>query len=244
MLEYLDTIDSDSDFIPESDTDDTSEEEEDATPPAAHPAPDSEEDDMDDDNCREILSPEQPLTLPFQFQELSGPKHMPPPDSPPIAYFRLFFTDLIITLMVTESNKYAQQVISSKAAKELDQNYHAQDERIPGLYSKYGHHQRANHSIILVHSLFPSHPMVWGNVYQASHYHLLRFLHLVNSEGLRGPGEPDCDPCVRYQPLVDHANRVFRHHYTPHQEISVDESLVGTENKTSLMQYVPNKHQH
>jgi hypothetical protein len=38
MLEYLDTTDSDSDFIPEGDTDDTSEEvEEDATPSAAHP---------------------------------------------------------------------------------------------------------------------------------------------------------------------------------------------------------------
>jgi hypothetical protein len=82
MLEYLDAADSDSDFIPESDTNDTSEE--DATPPAAHPVSDSEEDDMDDENYREILSPEQPLPLPFQFQELSGSKHMPPPDSSPV----------------------------------------------------------------------------------------------------------------------------------------------------------------
>jgi hypothetical protein len=43
MLEYLDTIDSDSDFFLESDTYDTSEEEEeDATPPTAHPVSDSE----------------------------------------------------------------------------------------------------------------------------------------------------------------------------------------------------------
>jgi hypothetical protein len=44
---------------------------------------------------------------------------MPPPDSPPIAYFHLFFTDLIFTLMVTESNRYAQQVNSSKAGNVL-----------------------------------------------------------------------------------------------------------------------------
>jgi hypothetical protein len=74
--------------------------------------------------------------------------------------------------------------------------------------------------------------------------HLLRFFHLVNSEGLPGPGEPDYNPNARYQPLVDHANRVFSHHYTPHQEISDDESLVGTKNKTSLMQYLSNKHHH
>jgi hypothetical protein len=117
MLEYLDTTDSDTDFIRESNTNDTSDgggEAPHATPPAAHPASDSEEDDKDDEGYREILSPEQPLPLPFQFQELSGPKHMPPPDSLPIAYFHLFFTDLIITPTVTESNRYAQQVISSK----------------------------------------------------------------------------------------------------------------------------------
>jgi hypothetical protein len=40
-------------------------------------------------------------------RELSGPKHMPPPDSPLIAYYHLFVTDLILTLKVTESNRYA-----------------------------------------------------------------------------------------------------------------------------------------
>jgi hypothetical protein len=70
--------------------------------------------DSDDEDYRKILTLEQPLHLPFQFQELSGPKHMPPPNSPPIAYFHLFFIDLI--LLATEFNRYEQQVITSKAA--------------------------------------------------------------------------------------------------------------------------------
>jgi hypothetical protein len=61
MVEYLDTIDSDNDCILEGDTDDASEEEEDTTSQAAHRLSDSEEDDMDDENYREILSPEQSL---------------------------------------------------------------------------------------------------------------------------------------------------------------------------------------
>jgi hypothetical protein len=73
----------------------------------------------------------------------------------------------------------------------VDQNYHARDERIPALYSKYGHHQKGNHSTIQIPSLFPSHPMVWENVYQASLSHLLHFLHLINNEGLPGLGEQD-----------------------------------------------------
>jgi hypothetical protein len=114
VLEYLDSVDSDSDFILESDTDGTREEEEDAALTTAHPVSDSEEDGMDEEDYREVLLPEQPLPLPFEFQELSGHKHMPPCDSSPIACFHLFLTDLILTLMVTESNRYAQQVISSK----------------------------------------------------------------------------------------------------------------------------------
>jgi hypothetical protein len=125
---------------------------------------------MGDEDYREILSPEQPLPFPFKLQELSGPKHMPP-DSPSIAYFHFFFTDLILNLVVTESSRYAQQVISNKVSNvpTLLKNWTriTMHERIPGLNSKYGHHQKASHSIILVHSLFPNHPMVWENVYQA-----------------------------------------------------------------------------
>jgi hypothetical protein len=83
----------------------------------------------------------------------------------------------------------------------------------------------------------------FGKMFTMHHIsHLLRFFHLVNNEGLPRHGEPDYDPCARYQPLVDHANKVFKYHYTPHQEFSVDKSLLGTKNKTSLMQYLPNKH--
>jgi hypothetical protein len=78
---------------------------------------DSEEDDMDDDDYRKICHLSN-FSLPLQFQELPGPKHtsMPPPDSPPVAYFQLFFPYLILTLMVTEANRYVQQVITNKAA--------------------------------------------------------------------------------------------------------------------------------
>jgi hypothetical protein len=144
MLEYLDTNDSESDFTLESDIDDTTEEAAPhATPPAAHTVIASEEDDMDDEGCREILSYEQPLPLPFHFQKLSQPKHMHPPDSPPIAYFHFTFTDLILTLMVTESNRYTQQVFSSKVGNAptlVKKGITMYKMKIPGLYSKYGHH--------------------------------------------------------------------------------------------------------
>lgn len=73
---------------------------------------------------------------------------------------------------------------------------------------------------------------------------ILKFFHLVDNKNLAGPGQPGYDPCAKFQPLIDHANALFRHHYVPHQQLSVDESLVGTKNHTQLMQYLPNKHHH
>jgi hypothetical protein len=58
MLEYLDTTDSDSDFIPESDTGGGGgDKDDDDAPHATLPAAHSEEYDMDDKDYSEILSP-------------------------------------------------------------------------------------------------------------------------------------------------------------------------------------------
>jgi hypothetical protein len=211
---------------------------------------DGEEDDMDDEDYRKVLLPEQPLPLPFQFQELSKPKHMPPPDSSPIANFQLFFTDLILTLMLTESNRYAQQVISSKAG-----DVHSPLKNWPRITM---HEMKGflpcilnmgiiKKSIIASYwSTFCSQATPWFKNVFTKHRtsHLLCFFHLVKNEGLPGPEELDCDLCERYQILVNLTNTVFRHHYTPHQEISVNKSLVGTKNRTRLRQYLPNKHHH
>lgn len=73
---------------------------------------------------------------------------------------------------------------------------------------------------------------------------ILRFFHITDSRTLAKPGEQEYDPCGRFSMLVDHANRVFRKYYTPHRELSIDESLVGTKSHTAMTQYLPNKHHH
>jgi len=67
---------------------------------------------------------------------------------------------------------------------------------------------------------------------------------MVDNKNLAVPGKPGYDTCAKFRPLVDHANTVFRHYYTTHQQLTVDESLVGTKNHTQLLRYLPNKHHH
>jgi hypothetical protein len=73
---------------------------------------------------------------------------------------------------------------------------------------------------------------------------LLKFSHLTDNSKLLPPGNEKYDPCAKFQPIVDHANRLFHHHYTPHEHLSVDETLVGTKSHSQLLQYLPNKHTH
>ncbi|XP_068081918.1 piggyBac transposable element-derived protein 4-like [Anabrus simplex] len=175
---------------------------------------------------------------------------MPPRESLPIAYVLLFFTDFILSLMVTESNRYAQQFITSKGDNvpaSLKNWVRITLPEMKGFIAcllNMGINRKP--TIASYWSTLPSQFNPWFPKMFTKHRfsHLLRFFHLVNNEGLPVPGGTGYDPCAKYQPLVDHANRVFRHHYTLHQEISIDESLVGTKNKTSLLQYLPNKHHH
>jgi hypothetical protein len=57
---------------------------------------------------------------------------------------------------------------------------------------------------------------------------ILKFFDMVDNRNHAAPGEPGYDPCAKFQPLVEYVKMVFRHHYMPHQQLSVDESLVST----------------
>lgn len=49
---------------------------------------------------------------------------------------------------------------------------------------------------------------------------ILKFFHITDSSALPPHGSPNYNPCGRFQPLVDFANRLF-HHY------ELDEIMIG-----------------
>nr|CAD7264300.1 unnamed protein product [Timema shepardi] len=116
ILDYLDTIDND--FVNESDSDITSDDVNvpDLSNPAVHNLSDS-----DDEDDREILSPEQPLPLPFSFQELTGPKHMPPPDSLPVTLF-LDVNTMTVRMLTENVLKKALNMVQPDAILEATGN--------------------------------------------------------------------------------------------------------------------------
>lgn len=83
----------------------------------------------------------------------------------------------------------------------------------------------------------------FGNMFTHNRFQaILQFFHMADSNDLPTPGQPDYDPCARFNPLVEHMNRLGKHYYTPEKQQSIDESMVGTKTHSQLLQYMPKKH--
>ncbi|XP_023231813.1 piggyBac transposable element-derived protein 4-like [Centruroides sculpturatus] len=207
-------------------------------------------DELEDEGYLEVLPPEQSLPDPFPFLEQSGPLHMPLPDSHPIQYFHLFFTMSLLSLMATETNRYAQQVINGMGGnvpQYLKKWQPVTVEEIKGFLAfilNMGLNKKS--SIASYWSTSDSQNIPWfGRMFTKHRFsHLLRFFHLVDNSKLPGPRELGYDPSAKYQPLEDHANKVFRQYYIPHQEICVDESMVGTKCRSVMRQFMREKNHH
>lgn len=86
--------------------------------------------------------------------------------------------------------------------------------------------------------------MVW-QMFSRNRFQLIcRFFHVVDNNKLAARDSPGYDPTAKFEPVVTHANNKFKYHYSPHQHLNIDESLVGTKCRTSLTQYLPNKKHH
>lgn len=187
----------------------------------------------------------------FEYHETPGPKHCPPVDSRPIDYFRLFFTESLLGIFVTETNRYANQVIQSLPETSPRSR---KNDWIPVSLNE----MMAFIAVIINMGVVrkPTIPSYWskseslatpwfGKMFKRNRFQLiLSFFHIVDNSTLPTVNQPDYDGAQKFQPLVDHCNRLFKHFYTAHQQLSVDESLIGTKSQTALTQYLPNKHHH
>jgi hypothetical protein len=143
-----------------------------------HTVSDSEEDDMDDEDYREVCY----LSIVSLF--LSNSENCLdlniclPMILLQLLTFQLFFTDLILTIMVTESNRCMQQVISRKWAMFRKNCTRITMYEMKGFLAcnlNMGMIKIASHSIIVAHSLLPSYPW-FGKMFTMHHFSLLAAL--------------------------------------------------------------------
>lgn len=73
---------------------------------------------------------------------------------------------------------------------------------------------------------------------------ILKCYHLIDNKKYFPPGHIKCDPSAKYNPIFEHANRVFTLYYMSHTKLLIDESLIGFHFIISNENITVNKNKH
>ncbi|XP_017756228.1 PREDICTED: piggyBac transposable element-derived protein 4-like [Eufriesea mexicana] len=178
-----------------------------------------------------------------------GPQSSLTNESKPINYFNLFIDSSLLTIMVCETNKYAEELIKSL---DITRGSRMKQWKTVTLLE-----MKAFLSVLLEMGITKrptmfsywaenSRSIPWfSKMFSRNRFQLiLRCFHLVDNKECFPPGHEKYDSSIKFMPIVEHANRVFKLYYKPHKELSIDESLVGTLCHSNMMQYMPNKKHH
>jgi len=188
------------------------------------------------------------------FTARPGPRDVPDPDAPPIAYINLFLTEDFIDHLVHQTNLYAEQYIQSHQDY-LDRKPKSRVHKWLKVGPTHPEEIRAFIAIITNIGLIKksnlkeywntsrhSQETPWFGQHMCKDRFLLllKFIHFNDNSAL--PPREANRKLYKVKPILDHFNTAFMKHYIPEKDICIDESLVGFRGKTpSLRQYLPNK---
>lgn len=187
----------------------------------------------------------------FPFDPDTGPKNIPANCTKPVDFFMLLFTNTLLLTSVRNTNHYASIFIRdngprlsrTSAVKRWVDTSLCEMKAFVAIILNMGLIRKP--TIFSYWSTTSSQATPWfPSLMPRERFQLImKFFQLVRTP-MPVPGDPDYNPCARFDPIVQVANETFKQYYVPRKELSVDESLIGTKNKTQLMQYLPNKHHH
>lgn len=184
------------------------------------------------------------------FTTRSGIKECPPRNSAPLQYFHLFFTNIFLTMIVRETNKYAHKVLQQKR----DSGNLKRFSRIGKWVDLTVNELKRYFSIIINMGLNPKKNMkkYWSAKFSQTmpffsqamscnrFQNINSNLHLTSKMPLPRD-HAQYDPWNKIRPVLDHFNAIFKKHFSPKQNVCIDESLIGMKNRCPFIMYLPNK---
>lgn len=242
----------DRDFSPANDSSDSTSDDDDAGDTQA--SPESEDSDSSDDNVplanliqhrrwepvagnrnSFAFTPLYTGVKPNLGQALQG--------EDPIAFFKHFIDDEVITLLVTETNRFAAQNIAAGAANQsksrmtkwVDTN-NIEMQKFLGITMWMGLMQLPQlrdywSTNVLYENGIPK--IMSRNRFEI----LLSMFHLCDNEQPRLPN----DRLFKISPLLDILQQKFKESYIPEELVCIDESNVPFRGRIHFRQYIPNK---
>lgn len=182
-------------------------------------------------------------STPVVVNDFTGPQPGPrvPVSSDPLSLFQLYFTDDVLDLIVQETNRYAQQVLTAKGS---DKTWSTNAAEIRAYFG---------FAILMGINRLPEIRDYWSTD-PTLHYspiadrisrdrfeELTRYLHFVNNDTLPGRGEPGFSRLQKVEPIIAAMKTKCSEVYSPHCQVSVDEAMVPFKGRSSMKQYLPLK---
>lgn len=163
--------------------------------------------DLEGNNIKEALSNFREVTVANdseynprpQFMEIVGPKHMLPRNSTPREYFDLFFTEEFLSLLRSETNRYARQffnktnVPSGSRAAEWKATTVSEMRAFIAVLLEMGITRRP--TLFSYWSTNHRHIPWFGRMFSRNRFQLIcRFFHVVDNENLAPRDSPGYEP--------------------------------------------------
>ena len=179
-----------------------------------------------------------------EFQEPSGPSQEARNAKTPLECFQLFFTTALVTILITQTNLYADQLRTASAPSPSNRWYDVSMEEIlaylgihiaMGIVNLPSLRDFWSSDPILQHQWFPS-------IMSRDRFkQILRYFHCADSNGYVPRGEEGHDPLYKLREIIDILTDRFKLCYNPGRELSIDESMIGTKCRVPFLQYMPKK---
>ena len=162
----------------------------------------------------------------------------------PIECFKLFFTTSLVSILVAQTNLYANQLRSAKPPSPSNRWRDVTESEILaylGLHIAMGIVNLPNlcdfwsTEPILQHQWF-------GSIMPRDRFkQILRYFHCADQSSYIARGQDGHDPLYKIRPIIDILSKRFQSLYNPSRELSVDESMIGTKCRVPFLQYMPKK---
>ena len=163
--------------------------------------------------------------------------------------FRLFISDDVLDLMVTETNRYALQVKEKKGSEAGVFSRVSQWEPVTrpemsafvGVLLLYGLTGRPSHELNWTTDPYLEMPGFRKIMSRNRFLSILSFFHLNDNETTKSKSDLTYDKLHKVRPFVDQVVTSWQRHFSPGREIAVDESMVAFKGRTELKTYMPSK---
>lgn len=169
-----------------------------------------------------------------------GVSHNLPADATPFDFFSLLLPESFWSDVAEQTNLYAQQKQEEKGAADKNWKPAAPDEMKLFIFVQFmfGIHRMPETAMYWSTDPLLRVPAIADIMSKGRFQKLSQYFHLNDNRAAVPKGQPGYDPLFKVRPLLNVVLENSRAHYSPGQDISIDEAMIKFNGRLSFKQYI------